>query len=437
MNDNLVDCVRKNDFLNVNEPVVLALSGGIDSMVLLDVLLRAGFKVVIAHVNHGKRPESEDEYTALKRFAEEKRLPFEYHKITEPISGNFQAEARKIRYRHYSETAKKHGVKTVVTAHHQDDQVETFLMRLIDNHDLLSLKGMNETTLWNDLTLVRPFLSIKKETITAYAKEHDITYFEDSSNLENSYTRNKIRNRLMPELQTLNANISDTIQEHIDTIKKIDDMIGQEVETFNQKHPDSIPIASFLNLNETLQKQILLSRMAPYLETPYLSKGQHKELIKSLEGTSNFVLPLREDVELHREYDRFFINKTAPKKSICIRVHSTGTYDVNSEMKFIITTEKISLNTSKYIELWYNDEVFPIDIRNRAKGDYIEFNFGRKKLKDLLIDMKIPPHERDRLIVVAKGQKILWIPSLDVQSFTATGQNKLYMYIIDKPASSD
>ncbi len=428
MDQSILKTVDALSILKTNKPIVLAISGGVDSMVLLDVFLTLNKKVILAHVNHKKRKESDTEEASLKALATKKKIPFEAFTIEGPLEGNFQEASRQKRYAFFKEVAKTYKTDLIVTAHHKDDQIETFFMRLLDNKDLLSLKGMSPVSRVGNFTIVRPFLTLFKSTLETYAKSHHIHYFVDRSNYENTYYRNKVRNVILPHLKKHVSSLENTVDAHIKTIYTIDALVKDQAGSFLTAHQNTHPINEYLLLNELVQKQVLNFLLKQKNHHDYLSQGQFEEIIKALNTSKNFTLPITKTLSLHKEYKSFFIKETTEKQKKSITISSFGRYQFNDTHQFIVTEEKKNHKTSNYYELWYNNEVFPIHIRNRAKGDYIEFNYGRKKLKDYLIDQKIPPHKRDDLIVIAKDHKILYIPSLNVKSINKGGAHKLYIY---------
>ncbi len=433
MREQVLKEIESCALLNTQAPIVLALSGGVDSMVLLDALIALKKNIIIAHVNHKKRIESDDEALALKKIAAEHALPFLCHTIPSDLDGNFQAKSREIRYDFFKRVADQYNSTLILTAHHYDDQIETFFMRLLSNKDTLSLKGMEPITSLGDYTLIRPLLTIEKETLIAYATQHKVLYFEDPSNTTNTYFRNAIRNKVLPAIKTHVPDYKNAVNTHIQSIQMIDELTKTLAATFLASHPDTVSVQAFLDLTAIVQKQVLTLLLKEYNHQPYLSQGQTEEIIKALTADKNFILPLTKALNLHKEYGVFFFKQSAPTSQKSIQIHTTGHYRFDETNEFVVTEEKINHKTSKYHELWYNNEVFPIHIRNRAKGDYIEFEYGRKKLKDYLIDKKIPPHKRDALIVVAKGNKILYIPELSLPSIKKSGSHKLYIYHESNP----
>lgn len=426
----IVENIREQSYFEEHEKVVIALSGGVDSMVLLDVLKRLGLSIIIAHVNHNVRSESADELEFLRLLAEKEGYTFESHVIKENIPSNFQATARRIRYNFFHRIALKNRVRTIVLAHHLDDQVENYFMRLINNHDTLTLKGMQSVEIRDSHRIVRPFLNLRKEAIRQYATENDIRYFEDRSNLDKSYTRNRFRHDILPMLTKENPRLHDAIKNHMDAIADFEALVGHEINRLDNKWGSVVPVPEFLTLSDTIKKHYLLNKLKMIDGEAHLSENELETIIDQIGGLSNFKYDINESVILHKEYDVFFLTEKGDRKDVYISINGPGEYHIQKDCLFIVSHDKISHKTSKCLELWYNDSVFPLYLRNRSSGDYMTFSYGRKKVKNLLIDMKISPYERDRLILLAKGKEVLWIPELDIRSKQESGTKKIHIAML-------
>ncbi|MFU8786541.1 MAG: tRNA lysidine(34) synthetase TilS, partial [Candidatus Izemoplasmataceae bacterium] len=187
-----------NTLTTKEEPLILALSGGVDSMVLFDILINNNYQVIIAHVNHKQRKESDIEYEAIKTLAHKHNVPFEGYTIDETIESNFQAVARSLRLNFFKEVAKKFNSKKILLAHHLDDQIETFFMKFVKGSPLQNLRSIQLETPLNGITLLRPLIYTPKEVLVDYAFKNKINYYEDYSNYSDTYTRNRFRHQIIP-----------------------------------------------------------------------------------------------------------------------------------------------------------------------------------------------------------------------------------------------
>ena len=164
-----------------NNPVVVGVSSGPDSMCLLNLLEQKTNKLVVCHINHNVRKESTTEEEYLKDYCQKHNLIFESMKITEYKETNFENEARKKRYNFYEEILSKYHSTKLFLAHHGDDQIETVLMKIVRGSNLEGYAGIKEISKVKNYQIIRPLLKVTKEDIINYNKSHNITYFIDSS----------------------------------------------------------------------------------------------------------------------------------------------------------------------------------------------------------------------------------------------------------------
>ena len=198
-----------------SEYVIAAISGGPDSMYLLDILMNTiDKKIVVAHVHHNLRKESDVEALKLEKYARENNLIFEMMKIEEYPNNKFSEEvARKIRYNFFDKLIKKYNSDILFTAHHGDDQIETILMRLTRGSSLKGYAGIETITSDRGYKIARPLLYITKEEIIKYLDNEGIWYAIDKSNTDLKYTRNRYRKNILPELKSENKNVHNKFNE--------------------------------------------------------------------------------------------------------------------------------------------------------------------------------------------------------------------------------
>src|SRR5512140_1092861 len=206
--------------LDLARPVVAGVSGGPDSLCLLDVLRRTGYPVIVAHFNHQLRPEAGAEAEAVAALAQEWGLEFvadsaDVHSYAEEHSLSVEEAARLLRYRFLFETARNRFAQAVAVGHTADDQVETVLMHFLRGAGLAGLKGMEYRTLLPafdaSIPLVRPLLGLWREDTEAYCREQDLQPHYDASNADEAFLRNRLRHKLIPELETYNPRLKETL----------------------------------------------------------------------------------------------------------------------------------------------------------------------------------------------------------------------------------
>ena len=204
--------ITDNNLLRKGDRVLVAVSGGIDSMVLLDLISRIAkpldLSVVVAHVNHCLRGKASDaDEMLVRKMCEKYNLECEVLKKKPPGQKNLQDGARQMRYDFFEKIAIKNNTPLVLTAHHKDDQAETILLHWLRGAGLKGLAGMKPISALGNLFLARPLLCASRLDIKEYAKRNRINYREDATNLGTKYSRNAIRHRLIPVLKEFNPQI--------------------------------------------------------------------------------------------------------------------------------------------------------------------------------------------------------------------------------------
>ena len=214
--------------LSLSGPIVIGVSTGSDSMALFHYMIN-NYKdtIICAHINHNVRKQSKDEELFLKNYCKSNNIIFETMKIDEYKENNFENEARKKRYNFYKQILNKYNSKYLLLAHHADDLIETVLMKIIRGSSIIGYAGIKKITKRNNYYIIRPLLDYTKEEILQYIKDNNITYYEDITNKDTKYTRNRIRKNILPLLKKEDKNIhkkfilfSKTLNEYNDYLKK-------------------------------------------------------------------------------------------------------------------------------------------------------------------------------------------------------------------------
>ena len=386
-----------------NKTIVVAVSTGVDSMVLLNLLEKLkDVKIVVAHVNHHQRLQSNEEQIYIKDYCENKNILCFVKELNFETHQNFQSEARKLRYEFFKEVLDKTDASYLLTAHHANDDLETILMRLIKSTSYKGYAGIEQETSFNNKLIYRPLLSIPKEDIYEYAKENNIKYYEDSSNQENDYFRNRIRHNIIPELLKENPSLYKEIEifkEHINETSKIlfeqiDSFISEFVKDYNGIK--SIDEKAFNNLSNYMQEQVLFEVLKQY----HLSKNLIEELLQQIRSDkASIVNNLNDDLTFIKEYGCLRFGKIEKREEIYLKIDHDQTILLNNGQEIIVDKNKCYFKTLNHV-VWYNINETPIIIRNRLPGDKILINGKLRKLSDYLTNKKISHFVRSELIVI-------------------------------------
>ena len=225
--------IEKNQLFLKKNRLLLAISGGVDSVVLSHLLFKTGFDFALAHCNFQLRLESDQEAIWVKNLANAYKKPFFFQTFdtqnyADQKGISTQMAARELRYTWFKRLLKKHKYDYILTAHHLNDQIETILFNWTKGTGISGLKGIPLKT---DL-IRRPFLFASKEKIIDYAKKENLKWQEDSSNKSSKYARNLIRNQVIPLLKTINPNLEKTAQQNIEKAIFIDKLFMEQISKF-------------------------------------------------------------------------------------------------------------------------------------------------------------------------------------------------------------
>lgn len=420
MDNGLTAFFKKNNLKLNNKSIVIAISTGVDSMVLLTQFLEIkdiyNLNIICAHVNHMKREQSIIEEKYIIDFCHNNNLKY-YIKRLETLSEeeNFQSEARNERYLFFDEIIKTENADYLALAHHANDNMETIMMRILRGSNLLGYAGISPIIKKNNYLLIRPLFDILKEEIIDYASKKNIVYFEDETNNQDYYTRNKIRHEVIPPMfmicEDANSKFLDfafnirgawkIVEERVlDFIKK-NIRIDKDIE-FNKN--------SFLKTDKYLQVEILFKLLKKY----NLSKDVILEIIALINSRkANIKSYIVNTFTFYKEYNNILIKDGLIEPlNICLVIDDFSKQYQYDNIKVICQPFE-SKNILKSDEICYNTNMLPVILRSRRPGDKIKLSAGEKKVKDLLIDEKIGISKRERILILEdKNQKILAVIGL-------------------------
>lgn len=419
MQERFLQHCLKEGYFQSHKRVLIAVSGGLDSMTLLEWLHSLkqvlDIEIGIAHVNHKQRTESDFEEDSLKKIAEKLGVAC----FTSSFSGNFsENKARQFRYQFFQQIMEENGYTALVTAHHADDQAETIFMRLLRGTRLRFLAGIADRQEFGPGELIRPLLSFHKEDFPF------ISHFEDGSNASSSYLRNRVRNHYLRELEDENPRFSQAL---LDLGKQTEqlyqaledltrDLEIQDIHLFRSQTPD---VQSFL-LEKYCQK-------FPELQ---LSKDQFQEVLHILQKPGNYQHSLKASYELYKDYQRFEIRKISPQpdgqeRSVLLE------YDQQLFLAgYTFSFGKILQGSD--VDVYHVSRETPILLRKRQPQDKILIHGISKKIRRYFIDEKVPKNEREQAIVMEQGGQILGIVGMvasDLSKFPKSDimSSKLYI----------
>ena len=386
--------MQAKGYFNRHKKILVAVSGGADSMSLLHFLYNhqkdLDIQLGIAHVNHKQRQESEHEESYLHHWAEEHKVPFHYSAFSGKFSEN---AARTFRYEFFKQVMKDYDYSALVTAHHADDQAETIFMRLLRGSRLRHLTGISAIRPFGTGQIIRPFLHLTKAQLPV------TFHFEDRSNTSLAYLRNRIRLSYLPTLSQENPKIKEHLCLLAEEIGLMEQALGELT-----KDISTTDLSVFQQQSDAVQLFLLQNYLDSFPDLQ-LSKGQFNQLISYLRKNASGKMPLKNGYELVKTQTYFLIRKEA---SISLSPPCLLEFGKSVEFEdYTLTFSEFNdVSNTDAISIWSDA---PIVIRHRKEGDKIDLGSHHKKLRRLFIDNKILEKDRQKAIVGEQDGHIIFL----------------------------
>lgn len=401
-------------------------------------------KLIVAHINHNVRKQSNTEELFLSNYCKDNNITFECMKITEYKENNFENEARKKRYKFYKEILTKYNSSYLFLAHHADDLMETIIMKIIRGSNINGYAGIKKISYQDNYYIVRPFLDYTKQDILEYIKKYNITYYDDYTNNDITYTRNRIRHNIIPLLKKEDINIHKKFIKYSNTLNEYNDYINYEVDNIikNIYINNTLYLDKFNIMHPFIKKNILYHILNNiYNNKDNIVKDIHIKNILNLINNPkpNITINMPNNIYVTKEYNiLIFSNK-----------YNIENYNIKFDKKVSINNftieqiENTSLNGNDICRLNSNEISLPLYIRNKKDGDYIEL-LGlnkKKKIKEIFIECKIPIRQRNNYpVLVDSKNNILWLPNLKKSKFNKKINEKydiILKYITNKEENNE
>ncbi|MGI2236786.1 tRNA lysidine(34) synthetase TilS [Staphylococcus cohnii] len=406
------------DGWNKDQHIVLAVSTGIDSMVLLHNLInqlsQSYRKLTCLHVNHNIRDIAQEEESFIRKYCESYQIPLFVHhlglsKVIEQ-GNSIENIARNERYQWFDDMMVELDADVLLTAHHQDDQIETIFYRLMTGRSTRSSLGMSYLTSRDAYMLCKPLLETTKADIRNYQQNYEVPYYEDETNAENHYVRNDIRNRILPAIDSnLHLSTKQLLKLkdwHDMQLQALHDNALHFIETHVHENADKteivIPRVAFSNLNHNI-KIIILDKIFSKLQvTTPMTEKMYESWFQQLEGkVTQCTIYTTDKWNIYIAYDKFIIMANYDKCLVPTKILQPGLYHYG-HYSIDITDN-------------FPKDDYPLVVRTRNNGDKFKLNGvkGHKKVSRLLIDRKIIQTERNQLpILVNADETIIAIGTL-------------------------
>lgn len=395
--------------------IVVGLSGGADSIVLLYILHQLGYPCLAAHCNfHLRGEESNRDENLVKSFTKRLEIPlfikhFDTILYAKEKKISIEMAARELRYQWFEELRNKENADVIAIAHHQDDNIETFILNLTRGTGIKGLTGIQP----KNGNIIRPLLSVSKTEILEFAEKKNLDYETDSTNLQDEFTRNKIRLSIIPLMQTINPSINTTLintLENLTEARKIyDEYIHNKKKKIFDKEKGTINIDK---LNSSASPEAILFEI---LKDYGFNRDSIKNISKALNSQSGKEFYSSKYVLIKDRYNLLILP---------IREESDETvFEISSEiqmietplrinMKFQVMDSSFNIQKNKNIAYFDADKLkFPLFIRRWEKGDkFVPFGMtGFQKLSDYFTNQKLSKPDKENIWLLCSGNDIIWI----------------------------
>ncbi len=417
MLENFKKYKEENLLFSNDETILLAISGGIDSMVLCDLFLKSSYKFAIAHCNFQLRgEESFRDENFVTNYCNKNnitlhKIRFDTYKHMDIEGISLQMAARDLRYRWFEDLLQENNYKYLATGHHGDDSIETFLINIIRGTGIAGLHGIQHKI----NNIIHPLLFTNREEISAYAKKNNIEFVEDSTNSSTKYTRNKIRHELIPLIKEISPNFQRTILKEIERFKETEqvfrtvidqakqeifafenDRINISIEKIKSLNPQRIYLYEFLNeynFNESTINSILESIYEKSSGKQFFSETHR--IVKDRE----YLILTQNNIINNNEY-HISDNLTSIK------------FPLSLEMEFLKDLSFIKIPKTKDIAMLDADKLeFPLILRKWKKGDYF-YPYGlkgEKKISEFYKNLKYSIVDKENQWLLCSNDDIVWV----------------------------
>ena len=436
------DAIKKYEMFKPGCVVGVAVSGGSDSMALLHFLNenkdKLDIEIIAIHVNHTTRVNDDRDQVFVEDYCKEHRIRFHKFKIEATrIARNrgltMEEACREGRYGIFEGLRDRGIVDVVAIAHHQSDQAETILLHILRGSGLSGASGMNFV---RDGFYVRPFLDTKKSEIMAYVYENDIPYVEDETNQMNLFSRNILRNKVLPELRLVWPNVDESLANFGLTCREDDGYIRKMMNftgILRKERLVKIPLTYFVYDRSLVSRMLYdcLGDIGVHNDIEHKHIDLVINLVKNADTGARLDLP--HEVTVYKEYEYLTIARKKPKLVVNTQWEfKRGVTKIEDFGK--IRVKKGKLNETVLGGLLIDGDKVPSTAvwRMRKEGDVItKFGGGTKKLKAYLIDKKVPARMRDYTPVLADGSDILLVAGVDISEKLRVTQDTKHPLIVE------
>jgi tRNA(Ile)-lysidine synthase len=418
--------IKSENLFQPKDRLLLAVSGGVDSVVLCELCKEAGFDFIIAHCNFQLRGE---ESTRDENFVKELGKKYWVEVLIKKFDTNdyvlqtkkgIQEAARDLRYEWFNELIGRQSSvvgRHILTAHHANDNIETVLMNFFKGTGINGLHGI----LPKQGKLIRPLLFAKKEELKTFAEEHNLSFVEDASNITDKYTRNYFRNQLIPDLQKVFPQVENNLTDNIQRFKEIEVLYRQSIESHKKNLLEQKGAEVHIPVLKLLKSEPLSTIVYEIIKDFGFTAHQTPEVIALIESESGkYIQSSTHKIIKNRKWLIISPNQSLGAQNILIEkedkeiLFNGGKINLKN---FLSVNQQLS-TVNSVVQLDADEIIFPLLLRKWKQGDYF-YPLGmdkKKKLSKFFIDQKLSMTDKENTWVIEMNKKIIWVVGMRIDN---------------------
>ncbi len=425
--------VKKKRLIEKNDKILLAVSGGPDSVFLFFFFSylskKENLDIKVAYIHHHLRKEADREVEFVKKITNNSGIEFYKEDIEIKEKKNIEKNLREQRYKKLFEIAEKTGCNKIATGHTLDDHIETIFINLLRGSGLSGLCGIwpiSKVFQESSIFVIRPLLCLEKKEIIEYLKKNKIEYMIDSSNLSTDFFRNRIRYEVIPfllkykpSLKKILFRMTEILQKEEEFLKEYTSQTLKEIILKEDTQNIIINPEKFDILPEAIKRRIAGYIYRKVKKTHYIKFSEIEKILKIIEkGKNVFDVEKTEKIDKVRKLKSFEFKLKIPGE--------TNIFNFKIKTDFIPFSEQIFKNQDRFIGYFDFSKIEgDIIVRNRKTGDkFIPLGFKQKKrLSRFMIDKKIPKEKRERILIFENNGKIIWVCGYEISELFKVEKN--------------
>lgn len=423
MENRFQEFIHTFKYIDEKDKILVAFSGGADSVALAVLLKKTGYKIALAHCNFQLRgQDSDNDEYFCEQFAQNEglklfKIKFDTTDYATKNKISIETAARELRYNWFEKIRMANNYKFIATAHHLNDNIETVLLKLCAGTGIKGLAGIKV----KNKKIIRPLLFAKRSEIEEYCKNNNLLYRTDKTNFENKYSRNKIRNLIIPHFKEINPGFEKTFAKNIEIFNDIKIIYNNAVTKVKDKCVEKKAGYTYINIKKLKKQKPVKTFLYEIIKEYGFNSSDARDIKKSLKSEAGKTF-LSSEYILVRDRKHLII-KSLHKNEKQLQIEITELNNIVTISGFQLSKLKMSENfeipKSRNIAVLDFDKVkFPIIIREFKEGDYfypLGLN-GKKNLSDFFNDLKINKFEKESISIFESDNKILWIANYRIDN---------------------